>query len=109
MQRGRARCRGGRSRGAMATASRLTSGTTLACVALFAAGGGGGGGGGGGAPPPAFRVVATDPADNRVDVAVDASIHVTFSEAVDPTSVNAQAIRVGAVGGGEVTGTLALS
>lgn len=53
------------------------------------------------------RVTAISPANNAVDVSLVSVIDVTFSEAIDPTTVTAQSFRV-SVGGADVAGTRSL-
>lgn len=69
-------------------------------------------GGGGGQTPddePLFYVTASDPADGQQNVPVDAVVTVTFSDELDPASVNHKSLRVGVIGGaGEVDGQAVL-
>ncbi len=69
------------------------------------------GGGGGGGDPPAvgFAIFATSPADDARDVPLETEVLVTFTEAIDPDSVDASTLRVGELtGAGEVPGTTTL-
>jgi len=54
--------------------------------------------------PPA--VTSTYPALNAVAIPLDAAILITFSEAVDPTTINAQTVKVRRDGTTDVAGTL---
>lgn len=55
------------------------------------------------APP---TITSTYPAPNAVSIPLDAAILITFSEAVDPTTINAQTVKVRRDGTTDVAGTL---
>jgi hypothetical protein len=62
------------------------------CLAALAACGGGSGGSAGDTTPPA--VIAVDPPDGAVGVALDAVLAITLSETPDPASVNGSVLLV---------------
>ena len=70
--------------------------------------GGGGGGGGGSTPPPTLHVTTVSPADGTNGVATNVHVVVTFSEALDPATVNGQSVRVGVLGEGDVAAAVGL-
>lgn len=70
--------------------------------------GGGGGGGGGSTPPASLRVTAVTPADGSNGVETNVHVLVTFSQALDPATVNGQSVRVGVLGEGDVAATVGL-
>jgi hypothetical protein len=55
-----------------------------------------------------MRVTAIDPSDGEQAVPTNAHVLVTFSLPLDPASVQAGALRVGAIESGEVAGTVGL-
>lgn len=80
---------------------------TVATTAFTAPGCGGGSSSGGGAASTAagvssgvFAVLAVEPADGDVDVALDASVRITLSGEVDPASVTTGAVTLTGPGGG---------
>jgi hypothetical protein len=70
----------------------------------------GGGGGGGGAAVSPLVVIATSPSDGALDVPLNSRVTMTFSLALDPTSVHpASAVTVGNFSSGLVSGSCAIS
>jgi len=62
--------------------------SSVLLLALFAACSGGGGGGHSGIPVPKPKVVSNTPVAHAIDVPLNAGVSATFSEAMDPTTLN---------------------
>ncbi len=71
------------------------------CTGLFMVGCGGGGGDS--TPPTA---VSSLPSDGAGEVALDSGISATFSEALDPTSIDSSSFTLAVTGGAGVSGTV---
>jgi len=87
--------------------SRFVVWAALATTLLIGCGGGGGGSGGGAGPfdSVAPAVVSSAPADGAIDVAIDASLKIAFTEPVDPVTVNGTTVKIRA-GDTEMAGSV---
>ncbi|MBF8258450.1 MAG: repeat-containing protein [Actinobacteria bacterium] len=100
-----------KNQGRKGNLTRFVVWAALNVVLLIGCGGGGPGAGGvsgGGAGPSdsvAPAVVSSAPADGAIDVAVDASLEITFTEPVDPATVNGTTVKIRA-DGTEMAGTV---
>jgi hypothetical protein len=91
----------------MKTSNLFGSGTALLLISLAAACSNGGGGGHSGIPVPKPRVISTSPLDHAIDVPLNASVSATFSEAMDPATIDTTTFTLTAASAGTpVLGTV---
>jgi len=90
-------------------ANRVTWSAAFVLTAFLAGcGGGGGDGGGGGGNNAAPSVLSTTPADAGTNICVNQAPNATFSQAMNPASINATSFTLTDPAGAPVPGTVAL-